>query len=115
MRKNSVEASKLATATNHGNTSLIVETRDAKMKFEMRKHDELKKIEAQKLKIEEERLQMDRDNMAIKQQHISAQTKHENSKILLLKMEIFKERRRIKKENPELSEDYLDEYFPYPV
>ena len=57
---------------------------------------------------------MDRDNMAIKQQHISAQTKHENSKILLLKLQILKERQRIKKENPELSEDYLDNNFPYP-
>ena len=53
--------------------------------------------------------------MVIKQQHISAQTKHENSKILLLKMEMFKERQQIKKENPELSKDYLDEYFPYPM
>ena len=100
--------------TTQANRDLIVETRDAKMQFEIRRHDEMKDIEAQKLKIEKERLQMDRDNNVIKQDHIFAQTKLENSKIVLLRMEMFKERQRIKKENPELTEDYLDKYFPYP-
>ena len=79
----------------------------------MRKFDKLKKIEAEKLKIEQLSLQMDQDNNTVKQEHISAQTKLENNKILLLRLEIFKERQRIKKENPEICEDFLDEHFPY--
>ena len=39
MRKNSSEVSKLATVTNKDNRSLMIETRDAKMKFEMKKHE----------------------------------------------------------------------------
>ena len=114
-KKDNNKIHSIGKSINRDNRKLVEETRDAKMKFEMKKHDELKSIEAEKLKIEKERLQMDRDNNAIKQEHISAQTKLENTKIVLLKLEMFKERQRIKKENPELTEDYLDEYFPYPV
>ena len=102
------------TTNRQEDRDLIVETRNSKMKFEMKRHEELKSIESEKLKIEKERLQMDKDNNTFKQEHLSAQTKYENNKILLLRLEIFKERQRIKKENPELCEDYLDEIFPYP-
>ena len=102
------------TSISKENRELIVETRNAKINFEIKKHDDLKNIEAAKLKIEQERLQMDRDNMSMKRQHISAQTKLENSKIVLLRLEMFKERQRIKRENPGLTEEYLDEHFPYP-
>ena len=94
--------------------SLIVETRNEKMDFERKKHDDLRTIEAEKLKLEKERLQMDRDSAAMKQVHITAQTRLENNKIVLLRLEIFKERQRIKKENKDVTKEYLDHNFPYP-
>ena len=114
IKKKGKNKSSIVRTNRQEDRDLVVETRNAKMKFEMKRHDELKSIEAEKLKIEKERLQMDLDNSTFKQEHISAQTKLENNKILLLRLEIFKERQRIRKENPEFTEEYLDEKFPYP-
>ena len=119
-------------ATVATNREIMVETRNAKMLFEQTKHDELKGIEAAKLELEKERLQMEKDsmmlkheqikeqtkmekhNMEMKEKHMKAQTSLENNKIVLLKLEIFKERQRIKKENKDVTEEYLDHHFPYP-
>ena len=84
------------------------------MDFELRKHNELKSIEAEKLKIEQQRLKMDQENMTMKQSYITAQTNLEKNKIVLLRMEIYEARQRIQKNNPSVTEAYLDHLFPYP-
>ena len=93
---------------------LIIESRRNKMIFEKKKHDDLKLIEAEKLLIEKERLQMEKDSLKEKQCYIRAQTNLENNKILLLKMDIYSKRQNIKRDNPEITEDDLNNLFPYP-
>ena len=93
---------------------LLKKSRKEKFDFEMERHNDLKNIESEKLKLEKERLNMERDNMRMKQNYITAQTNLEKNKIILLRMEMFKERQRIKKENPTITEDDLNELFPYP-
>ena len=50
----------------------------------------------------------------MKKDYVKPQTKHEHNKILLLRMEMYKERMRIRKENPEVTDKDLNELFPYP-
>ena len=86
---------------------MIIETRNARMRFDQSRHDDMKKIESEKLKLEQERLKMDMDSMLLEQQQ-------ERSRLVLLKLEMFKERQSIKKEYPEVTEEYLEANFPYP-
>ena len=100
---------------------IMAESRDVKMSFERQKHQDLRSIESEKLIIEKERLQMEKDNMIMKRQQImaqkeqiQAQTNLEKSRIILLKMDMFKSRQAIKKDYPEVTEEYLNTHFPYP-
>ena len=114
---------------------MILESRDNQIKFEKEKHedmkrleeekitiererfimerDTMKKIEEEKMSIERERLSMEKHTMKLKHEQMIVQNNLERSKLSLMRMEMFKERMAIKKANPEVSEDYLDEHFPY--
>ena len=105
----------LGTRFDDDDRELLKNNRKEKMDFEMERHNDLKNIESEKLKLEKERLNMERDNMRMKQSYITAQTNLEKNKIILLKMEMFKERQRIKKENSTITEEDLDNLFPYPI
>lgn len=102
------------TAMDEDDRTLMVETTNAKMMFERQRHTDMKTIESAKLVIEKERLKMDRDNMNMKMQQIMAQTSVEKSRMVLLRLDIFKSREGIKKEYPEVTEEYLNTHFPYP-
>ena len=102
------------TAMDEDDRALMVETTNAKMMFERQRHTDMKTIESAKLVIEKERLKMDRDNMNMKMQQIMAQTSVEKSRMVLLRLDIFKSREGIKKEYPEVTEEYLNTHFPYP-
>ena len=93
---------------------IMVETRNARMCFDREKHSDLKLIESQKLTIEKERLQMEKDNLSMRKDHVLAQTSLEKNRIVLLKLEMFKTRQGIKKEYPEVTEEYLNTNFSYP-
>ena len=100
---------------------LTIETRDAKMSFEREKHKDLRTLESEKLTIEKERLQLEKDNMLMKREQImaqkeqiQAQTNLEKSHIVLLKMDMFKSRQAIKKDYPDVTDEYLNTHFPYP-
>ena len=100
---------------------LTIETRDAKMSFEREKHKDLRTLESEKLTIEKERLQLEKDNMLMKREQImaqkeqiQAQTNLEKSRIVLLKMDMFKSRQAIKKDYPDVTDEYLNTHFPYP-
>ena len=86
---------------------MVEATRMARMKFEKEKHDDMKNIESEKLKIDKERLKMEMDGMMIKHQQ-------EKSRLVLLRLEMFKERQAIKKEYPEVTDEFLETNFPYP-
>ena len=92
----------------------LKESRNTKMDFEMRRHNDMTTIESEKLRIEKERLKMDQINMAAKQKQILVQTNLEQSRIGLIRLEMFQARQKIKKDYPEVTDDYLNENFPYP-
>ena len=94
---------------------VISETRKQRINFEFRRHNDMKSIENEKLAIDKERLKMEKDSMLIRVEQITAQTNVEKNRNLLLRLEIFKERQTIKKEFPDVTDEYLNENFPYPT
>ena len=68
----------------------------------------MKSIENEKLAIDKERLKMEKDSMLIRVEQITAQTNVEKNRNLLLRLEIFKERQTIKKEFPDVTDEYLN-------
>ena len=93
---------------------LIKETALAKMTFDNQRHTDLKNIESEKLRIESDRLEMERSTLHMRKEQISAQTCLEKSRIVLLKLEMFKTREGIKKEYPNVTDEYLNTHFAYP-
>ena len=93
---------------------LLIESRTVKMNFEMAKHNEMKTIELARLQLEMDRFQMERDTMVMQEEQISVQTNLKKSRIVLLHLEMFKQRQDIKKEYPDVTEEYLNENLPYP-
>ena len=92
----------------------ILETKNEKMRFDRERHCDLKRIESQKLLIEKERLQMEKDNMLMRKDQMLVQTNLEKSRLVLLRLEMFKTREGIKKDYPNITEEYLNTTFPYP-
>ena len=114
-KKESISSTAFSTM-DQDERELTIETRDVKMSFEREKHKDLRSIEAEKLGLEKERLQLEKDNMIMKKEQlmaqreqIMAQTNLEKSRIVLLKMDMFKSRQAIKKDYPDVTD-----HFPYP-
>ena len=112
-KKSKCSSSKFTTMDDE-DREIMVETRNARMSFDRERHSDLQLIESQKLTIEKERLQMEKDNLSMRKDHVLAQTSLEKNRIVLLKLEMFKTRQGIKKEYPEVTEEYLNTNFPYP-
>ena len=93
---------------------LIIESRDRNMNFEREKHKDMKGIESAKLSIEKERLEMEKRTLMLKHDNMIIQKQAEQSKIVLLRLEIYQVRQKIKKDDPNVTEEYLDIKFPYP-
>ena len=93
---------------------MIIDTCNMKMNFEKKKHENMKIIEEQKIRIERECLNMEQDTMRLKHEHTQVQNNLERNKIALLWLEMFKERQVIKKNHPDVTDDYLNNHFPYP-
>lgn len=82
--------------------------------FKDKRHTDLKKLEEKKLNLEERRFNMETDTIRIKNENLKVQNNVERTKLVLLKLEMFKEREVIKKNNPNITDDYLNSHFPYP-
>jgi hypothetical protein len=93
---------------------LLIETRNNKMEFEIKKHSDITQMHKEKIGIEKERLLLEKDNLSIKKRHIMVQTTLERSKLVMVKLDIFKARKAIKKEDPTVTEEYLNLHFPFP-
>ena len=93
---------------------MIIETREKKMIFEKEKHQDMKVWEEKKIHIEVERLGMEKDTMKLKYDTMKTQNSLEKSRIVLLRLEMYKERELIKKNNPDVTDEYLDKMFPFP-
>lgn len=68
---------------------LIIELQDTKMIFKREKHKDMKGIECKKLNIEKERLEMEKRTLMLKHNNMIIQKNLEQSKIVLLHLEIF--------------------------
>ena len=96
------------------NRLLLIETRNKKMMYENSRHTDMKILEEKKIRIAEQRLEMEESSTRIKNETLIIQRNLEKSKIVLLKLEMFKEREAVKKNNPNITDDYLNNLFPYP-
>ena len=92
----------------------LIETRNKKMSFESKRHMDMKILEEKKIQMERERLDMDKDTIRLKHENLQLQNNSERSKLVLLRLEMFKQRQEIKRGDPEITEDYLNNLFPYP-
>ena len=113
-RRNGSNISSNLLSMDNDDRALLKETTLAKMNIEKQRNKDLKEIESQKLRIENERLEMDRATIVMRKEQMSVQTCLERSKVVLLKLEMFKTREGIKKEYPNVTEEYLNTHFPYP-
>ena len=57
---------------------------------------------------------MEHDTMQLKHAQMAVQNDLEKSKIALLRLEMFKERETIKKNHPNVTDEFLNTHFPYP-
>ena len=102
------------TTIDQEDRDFLIESRDSTIRFETLKHNDMKELEERKIRIENERLLMERDTMKLRHEQMLVQNSLERSKLALLKLEIFKARQEIKKLNPDVTDDYLNNHFPFP-
>ena len=111
-RKSNNMSTSFATMETEDRDRLLA--RNNKINFEKERHNDMKRLEEEKLKIERQRLEMEKDIMTLKHEQIKVQSTLERSKIALVRLEMFKAREEIKKNNTEVTDDYLNSLFPYP-
>jgi hypothetical protein len=97
----------------------LMKSRESKSRMESLRHKQMMKIQdtrinldKRRIEIDEKRYELEIDNSELNRQRIKAQTQLDEQKRLLVKLEMFKLRTSLKKENPEISEEYLDKHFP---
>ena len=112
-KKGSADFSTLI-SMDQDNRDLLIESRNKKWMLDNQRHKHLKLIEEKKIRLEEQRLNMEQRTTRIKNETLIIQNNLERSKITLMKLEMFKEREVIKKNNPDITDDYLNKLFPYP-
>ena len=101
-------------ADDHEEKLIIEKTRQKRMMFEQKKHEDLTTLEEKKINIELERLNMERNTMKLTHQNMIIKNNLEKSRIVLLRLEMFKNRQSIKLADPSVDDDYLNKYFPFP-
>jgi hypothetical protein len=64
--------------------------------------------------LEEKRFNMEENSIRLKNEGIAINNTMERSKLILLKMDMFNKHQEMKKKNPNMTDDDLDNLFPYP-
>jgi hypothetical protein len=97
----------------------LMKSRETKSFFEKERHVDMKRFHDTKISIDERRCEIDErrykmevDNSELNKERIKAQTKLDEQKRMLVKLEMFKLRQSLKKEDPNVTDEYLDEHFP---
>jgi hypothetical protein len=91
----------------------IMETRKKKLDLDSKKYEDMKTFEMKKITLDEKRFNREEEERDLKKEHIKVQTSLEKNKALLVKMEIFKMRQALKKADPSITDEFLNEQFPY--
>jgi hypothetical protein len=101
------------------NRNFLVECRKQKITSEKRRYDFEKEYKTQQMKLNEEkilidkaRLQMEKQQALLIQEKTRAETALNDQKMMLVKLQMFKEREEFKKSHPDISEEYLNTLFP---
>jgi hypothetical protein len=92
--------------------NFLRESRISKMKFEENQMKERNMREDQKITIERERLRLEKAQSDLNERKIESETQLNNQRMMMVRLEIFKERQALKKSDPSLSDEYLDTLFP---
>jgi hypothetical protein len=71
------------------------------------------KLKQEQIKLEYKRLELDNELSKSKKEQIVMQTNLEKSKLLLNNAEIYKARLSIKKEDPDVTDEFLDTILPF--
>jgi hypothetical protein len=82
----------------------MVDQRKLKMKFDLDCHNDLKMQHLDMIKIEKEKLEIQKREMSIR-------IDNEKNKKTLSNIEIFKARLEFKKQDPTITDEFLDQYF----
>jgi hypothetical protein len=82
----------------------MIEQRKLKMKFDLDRHNNLKRQHLDMMKIEKEKLDLQKLEMNI-------QMDNEKNKKTLSNTEIFKARLEFKRQDPSINDEFLDQYF----
>jgi hypothetical protein len=97
----------------------LKQCRSDKFEFETNKHKDEKAYKRQeillskeKISIDKARLDMDKEQAILIQNKIKAETALNDQKVMLVKLQMFKEREDFKKKNPDVAEDYVNSLFP---
>jgi hypothetical protein len=95
------------------------QTRESKMMFEKEVHDHNKRREEmndireqRKVEIEQERLLMDKEERKERREQAKIQHELEKTKLMMVKMDMYQKRIQMKKDNPEIDDEVLNNLFP---
>jgi hypothetical protein len=82
----------------------MVEQRKLKMKFDLDRHNDLKKQHMDMMNLEKQKLDLQKQEMTIRMDN-------EKNKKTLSNIEIFKARLEFKRQDPNIDDEFLDQYF----
>jgi hypothetical protein len=105
VKKRRGKAALSATAPDTNERDFFIEQRSIKMKFDLEVHNDLKVQHHEKMKLEKLKYEMQEKEMNMR-------LENEKSKKILSKVEIFKARMEFKKQDPNISDEFLDQHFP---
>jgi hypothetical protein len=105
VKKRRGKAALSATAPDTNEREFFIEQRSIKMKFDLEVHNDLKVQHDEKMKLEKLKYEMQEKEMNMR-------LENEKNKKILSKVEIFKARMEFKKQEPNISDEFLDLHFP---
>jgi hypothetical protein len=90
----------------------MMKCREKRLELEEKRDLRMEKIEEKKIKLEMERLMMDKTSTELKFESIRLHNMQEKKKLMLINMEVYEKRLKMKKEHPDLTDEFLSEMFP---
>jgi hypothetical protein len=115
---------------------ILLECKKSRLKLDEQMHSDMNKREEKKMEMEEKRLRLDTDLLVLKNKHLEVQMKkdeiqmkrdevqmkrdeimqaQEKKNLILLNLQVFKERQAMKERDPTLTDEYLNKYFPLDI
>jgi superfamily II DNA helicase RecQ len=100
------------TSSDSEERDYMMDCRKKRLELEEKRDLRMGMIEEKKINLEMQRMIMDQTSTELKFESIRLHNMQEKKKLMLINMEVYEKRLKMKRDNPELSEDVLDEMFP---